>query len=392
MALTSTRPLLLASCLTALATLTACQDKTEPAASVPLPIIEHQQLRYPAEHPQLKLLVTAEAKTAENFQVELPARLAWNEEKTQRVYPAFAGRVSRILADLGQRVAPGQVLAELASPEFGAAQADTSRAQADAQLAQQGLQRQRELFAAGVVARKDLEQAEADAARTQAEVARAQARTRLYGSSAGVNQMLGLRADMGGVVVERNLNPGQELRPDNVSTPLFVVTDPASLWVQIDAQEADLRDLRPGAKVQLMVPVVSDQPFDATVRAVTDQIDPGTRTIKIRATVANPDRLLKSEMLAKVRYARAVGKNIEVPASSVFLRDKDHYVFVQTAPGVFAPRDVKVAYEGAQKVLLSEGLQAGEQVVVQNGLLLARELRIARETADASRAPQEAAK
>ena len=116
-------------------------------------------------------------------------------------------------------------------------------------------------------------------------------------------------------------------------------------------------------KVQLMVPVVSDQPFDATVRAVTDQIDPGTRTIKIRATVANPDRLLKSEMLAKVRYARAVGKNIEVPASSVFLRDKDHYVFVQTAPGVFAPRDVKVAYEGAQKVLLSEGLQAGEQEI-----------------------------
>ena len=392
MALTFTRPLLLAAGLSALAALSACQDKTEPAAAAPLPIIENNQLRYPAEHPQLKLLVTAAAQAAENFEVELPARLAWNEEKTQRVYPAFAGRVNRIVADLGQRVSAGQMLAELASPEFGAAQADTSRAQADAQLAQQAVQRQRELFAAGVVARKDLEQAEADAARTQAEVARAQARTRLYGSSAGVNQMLGLRADMAGIVVERNLNPGQELRPDNVATPLFVVTDPASLWVQIDAQEADLRDLRPGAKVQLMVPVVSEQPFEATVRAVTDQIDPGTRTIKIRATVANPNRLLKSEMLAKVRYARAVGKSVEVPAASVFLRDKDHYVFVQTAPGVFAPRDVKVAYEGAQKVLIGEGLQPGEEVVVQNGLLLARELRIARETANASHAPQESAK
>jgi cobalt-zinc-cadmium efflux system membrane fusion protein len=193
-------------------------------------------------------------------------------------------------------------------------------------------------------------------------------------------------------VVERNLNPGQELRPDTVSTPLFVVTDPANLWVQIDAQEADLRDLQPGAKVQLMVPVVSEQPFEATVRAVTDQIDPGTRTIKIRAAVANPNRLLKSEMLAKVHYARAVGQSVEVPASAVFLRDKDHYVFVQTAPGVFAPRDVEVTYESAQKVLLSKGLQAGEQVVVQNGLLLARELRIARETADASHKPQESAK
>ena len=376
-----------------LALLAGCQDKTEPVAGTPLPIIENNQLRYPAGHPQLKLLVTETAREARTFDVELPARLVWNEERTQRIYPAFAGRVSRIVADVGQRVGAGQVLAELASPEFGAAQADTSRAQADAQLAKQALMRQRELFDAGVVARKDLEQAEADAARTQAEVARAQARTRLYGSSAGVNQMLGLRSDIAGTVVERNLNPGQELRPDSSgNAPLFVVTDPTTLWVQIDAQEADVRDLRPGAKVQLMVPVLGEQPFEATVRAVTDQIDPGTRTIKVRAAVANPERLLKSEMLAKVRYARAVGKSVEVPASAVFLRDKEHYVFVQNAPGVFEPRDVKVLVEGAQKVLLSEGLKDGEQVVVQNGLLLARELRIARETAEASRGNTEPAK
>lgn len=376
----------------ALALLAGCQDKPEPVAATPLPIIENNQLRYPAGHPQLKLLATEAAREARTFEVELPARLVWNEERTQRVYPAFAGRVSRIVADVGQRVAPGQVLAELASPEFGAAQADTSRAQADAQLARQALQRQRELFEAGVVARKDLEQAEADAARSQAEVDRAQARTRLYGSSAGVNQQLGLRSDMGGTVVERNLNPGQELRPDNASAALFVVTDPSSLWVQIDAHEADLRDLRAGAKVQLAVPVLSEQPFEATIRAVTDQIDPVTRTIKIRASVANPERLLKSEMLGKVRYARTVGQSVEVPAAAVFLRDREHYVFVQSAPGVFAPRDVKVLVEGVQRVLLSEGLQPGEQVVVQNGLLLARELRIAREAAEASRTRTESAK
>ena len=379
--------------LSLLALLAGCQDKTEPVAGAPLPIIENNQLRYPAGHPQLKLLATEAASQARTFEVELPARLVWNEERTQRIYPAFAGRVSRIVTDVGQRVSVGQVLAELASPEFGAAQADTSRAQADAQLAQQALQRQRELFEAGVVARKDLEQAEADAARTQAEVARAQARTRLYGSSAGVNQMLGLRSDIAGTVVERNLNPGQELRPDNSGgAPLFVVTDPSSLWVQIDAQEADVRDLRPGAKVQLQVPVLGEKPFEATISAVTDQIDPATRTIKIRAMVANPQRLLKSEMLGKVRYARAVGESVEVPAAAVFLRGKEDYVFVENAPGVFEPRDVKMLVEGAQKVLLSEGLKDGEKVVVQNGLLLSRELRIARETAEAGRGNPESAK
>ena len=370
--------------LTALTLLGACQDKAEPVAAAPLPIIQDKQLRYPAGHPQLPLLVSTPALQAQSMAIELPAKLVWNEEKTQRVYPAFAGRVTRISADVGQSVKAGQVLAELASPEFGAAQADTSRAQADATLAKQTLQRQRELFEAGVVARKDLEQAEAEAARTQAEVARAQARTSLYGSSTGVNQQLGLRSDMAGVVVERNLNPGQEVRPDGAATPLFVVSDPSMLWVSIDAQEADVRDLRPGAKVQLLVPSLPDQKLQATISAVTDQIDPSTRTIKIRATVSNPQRWLKNEMLAKVRYERQVGNSIEVPATAVFLRGNQHYVFVQSQAGVFEPRDVKVSYEGTQKVLLSSGLKEGEQVVSQNGLLLARELRIAQEAAHAA--------
>ena len=372
--------------MAALTLLTACQDKTEPVAAAPAPIIQNNQLRYPANHPQLVLLVTTPAAAAKSIAVELPARLVWNEEKTQRIYPAFAGRVTRISTDVGQAVTSGQVLAQLASPEFGAAQADTSRAQADATLASQALKRQRELFEAGVVARKDLEQTEAEAARAQAEVARAQARTNLYGSATGVNQQLGLRSDIRGVVVERNLNPGQEVRSDSSNAPLFVVSDPSTLWVQIDAQEADVADLRPGAKVTLVVPTLADQTFEATVSAVTDQIDPTTRTIKIRAAVNNPKRLLKSEMLAKVRYERKVGPGVEVPATAVFLRGNQHYVFVQTEAGMFAPRDVTVSHEGPKTVLLSDGLKEGEQVVSQNGLLLARELRIAKEAAHSSEA------
>jgi cobalt-zinc-cadmium efflux system membrane fusion protein len=153
-----------------------------------------------------------------------------------------------------------------------------------------------------------------------------------------------------------------------------------------------VRDLRVGAKVSLRVPVLGNQAFEARVSAVTDQIDTATRTIKVRAQVANPQRLLKSEMLARAHYERQVGASVAVPASAVFLRGNQQYVFVQSAPGVFAPRDVKLSHEGAQQVLVGEGLQAGEQVVTQNGLLLARELRIARETADSARSAQEQGK
>ena len=348
------------------------------AAPVPPPIIQGQQLRFPAGHPHLALLTTATAEATQSVGIELPAHVVWNEERTQRIYPAFAGRVMKLNADVGQTVKVGQVLATLASPEFGAAQADTAKAQADAQLFSRALARQQELFEAGIVSRKDLDQAEADAARAQAEYARAQARTRMYGSASDVNQQLGLSATVPGVVVERNLGAGQEVRPDQGgpgSAPLFVVSDPSSLWVQLDAREADIGSLKPGTAITLSFPNLPGQNFEAKIAATGDFIDSNTRSIKVRAVVDNRQRLLKAEMLGTARIERKVDSGVLIPASAVQLRGTEHWAYVQTEPGVFEPRRVKLGYEGMQQVLVVEGLNAGELVVKENGLLLARQFR-----------------
>ncbi len=365
---------LLALC--ALLALPGCQPSNSaeaPAPAPPAPVLQSGRLRFAAGHPQLALLATQPARPAREVQAELPARLVWNEERTQRVYAAFAGRVGAIRADLGQSVRAGAVLAQLASPDFGQAQADTARAQADQRLAQQSLARQRELFEAGIVARKDLEQAEADAARARAESARAGARTRLYGSGGGVDQQLALTATLAGVVVERNLNPGQELRPEQggPGTPaLFVITDPRSLWVQVDAREGDLASLQPGSRFVLRVPAYPGEAFEGRVTATADAIDPGSRTIKVRGVVDNPDRRLKAEMLAtaQVRESRSTG--VVVPAQAVVLRGTSHWVYVQREPGVFEPRRVTLGHEGPGEVIVATGLAEGEQVVTANVLLL----------------------
>jgi cobalt-zinc-cadmium efflux system membrane fusion protein len=318
--------------------------------------------------------------------VELPARLVWNEERTQRIYPAFAGRVLRITADVGQPVRPGSTLAQLASPDFGVAQAETAKAVIDAQLARKNLQRQRELFEAGIIARKELDQAEAEAARSHAETQRTQARTRLYGHPGGgaVNQQLALMSGIAGTVVERNLNPGQELRPDQMGAgapPLFVISDPTSLWVLIDARETELEGLRPGATFELVVPSLGGQKFEGRVTASSDAIDAATRTIKVRGLVANPQRRLKAEMLATARVERSIGTGVVVPAQAVTMRGAKHSVLVQVQPGAFEWRDVVLGYQGPQEVVVARGLQAGEQVVSENMLLLARQFRIAQEAA-----------
>ena len=379
------RKLLLSLCASAFALLAACNDTPAPAPQAPPPILQGNQLRFAPGHPQLALLGIANAMPSKAIVVELPARLVWNEEHTQRIYPAFAGRVVSIKADVGQAVKPGSLLAQLASPDYGVAQADTAKASADVRLTQKSLQRQRELFDAGIVARKDLDIAEADAARSQAESQRAEARTRLYGGGAGVNQQLALMAGINGIVVERNLNPGQEVRPDQTGPgmpALFVVTDPSSLWVQIDAREAELGTLKPGSSFELVIPTLAGRKFVGRVTAAADYIDAATRTIKVRGVVANPDRALKAEMLATARIERIPGPGVVIPSQAVSLLGTKHTVLVQVQPGVFESREVQMSYQGPRESVVSSGLEVGEQVVNENMLLLARAFRSAQDAAN----------
>jgi len=353
-----------------------------PKQEAPAPITQGNQIRFVANHPQLALLTTAVAKGTESITVELPAKLIWNEDRTQRIYAAFSGRVASIRADIGQNVTAGQTLAILSSPDFAQAQADASAAATNLRQTERAMARQKELLALGVTARKDFESAEADAARAAAENDRAAARVRLYGASNAVAE-LALAARVSGIVVERNLNPGQELRPDQSGVgvpPLYVVSDPSQLWVQIDAKEADAAGLKAGQTFDLVVPALNNRTIKAQIKAVADFIDPTTRTIKVRGLVDNKDRQLKAEMLGTARLVRPMPKaSVVIPATAALLTGAKHFVFVQTSTGVFEPREVELAFEGGQEIVVSKGLADSEQVVAQNTLLLARLWRTSRE-------------
>jgi cobalt-zinc-cadmium efflux system membrane fusion protein len=149
--------------------------------------------------------------------------------------------------------------------------------------------------------------------------------------------------------------------------------------VQIDARESDVASLKPGTKIALVLPNFVGQKFEATIAATGDFIDSTSRTIKVRAVIDNPQRLLKAEMLGTARIERQLTAGVLVPASAVQLRGTEHWAYVQTETGVFEPRRIKLGYEGLQEVLVIDGLKANELVVKDNGLLLAREFRMAAE-------------
>src|SRR5262249_45563202 len=160
-----------------------------------------------------------------------------------------------------QEVGRGSPLAAIESPDFGQAQADARRAATDLGVAERTVARVRELWEHQAAPKKDLEAAEADRDRARLESERTAARPRPLGGPAGegghageagegdggrrVDQHFVLRSPIAGLVVERAISPGLEVRTDT-QTPLYLISDPSRLWVYLDVVEQDLASVRPG--------------------------------------------------------------------------------------------------------------------------------------------------
>ena len=361
-----------------LALLTGCQSTESKTEQAPEPRVEQNKLVLPAGSAQLSTLAIESVQPQAATTLRFNGRLIWDDNVTVRIYSPFAGRVSRIAAEPGQALKQGDTLALIASPDFGQAQADARKAATDFILAERNVSRIRDLFEHGAAAQKELQSAEADVARALSEKQRTEARLALYGNTTNsIDQLYMLKTPLDGIVVEKNINPGQEVRSDQMLasssqlfSPLFVVTDPTRLWLLLDLNEHQLADIKAGQELVIRAAAYPDQEFHGKIDFVSDYLDSTTRTIKVRASVDNSSRALKAEMLVRAELSTAHPTGLNISSSAVFLRGDKHYVFVEEERGTFSRREVKIGPEQGDKVAVLQGVQPGQRVVTGNCLLL----------------------
>ena len=323
--------------------------------------------------------ISVETSKAPNATIlSLNGRIVWDDNATTRLFTPFAGRVTKIPVEMGQCVKLGDPLALIASPDYGQAQADARRVATDLILAERTLARTRELLSHGAAAEKDLQATEAEMERARLEKQRTAERLALYGSSVdSVDQSYVLKAPIPGIVVERNINPGAELRSDQMlantpqlASPMFVITDPKRLWIQIDVPEREQGRVRLEQTFSIKSMSLPGQGFSGKVDFISDSLDPTTRTIKVRGSVANPQRLLKAEMFVKVEFVLEPESGVEVSSRAVFLRGEKHCVMLEEKPGHYSRQEVSVGSERAGRLIITDGLKPGQRVVVDGVLLL----------------------
>lgn len=346
---------------------------------------------------QMKELAV-ETVSEKNVQVEreTTGKVTFNEDRLTPVFTPYNGRVIEVRVNKGDLVKKGQPLLVMESPDLVAAQNDLFAARADLDkdrisfdIATKAAERARRLNAQEALSTKDLQEAEADLARAQEELRRAEAaravaenRLLLFGidrqqienleqqTAHMLENRVVLRAPIAGTIVERKVGVGQYIKPDSPE-PFFLLSDLSVVWVQADVYEIFLPQIRLGAPVEVRVASFPDRVFQAKVSFVNPTVDTATRTIHVHCVVPNPGYLLKPDMFAKIRIGEPVAQKIPViPSRSIISQNNGAYVFVEESVGRYRRRQVKTGSDIQGMTAVEDGLKAGDRVVTRGVLLL----------------------
>lgn len=309
----------------------------------------------------------------------VPGRVAVDESRSEQVLAPLEGRVESVSARLGQRVEKGERLAAIRSPALVDLSKEIDLLRREEAAKTQTVQRLRSLVSVRAVPEKDLIAAEQELGQAQLAREAAELKLRSLALAPGSEALYWLIAARGGVVVERNVLPGQEVAPER-GEPLFTVAELDEVIVTADVPEADVVDLQVGQEALISSPSLSERELSGRVEYISEVVDPQRRMVNVRVRVPNPDRLLRPNGYVQVSFAPIGPARVVVPADAVVTDDQDSVVFVRVGgdDGALERRPVVPGHSRAGNVEITRGLEPGETFVTRGAILLLNAVDLAR--------------
>jgi cobalt-zinc-cadmium efflux system membrane fusion protein len=325
--------------------------------------------------------------------------IATDDDLTTPVYSPFSGRVTKLEAKLGDRVAKGAPLMTVEAQEYVQAQNDLVTAvsnlnstRAQLALARTNEKRQHELFDARGAALKDWQQSQSDLATAEgnhrtAEIALAAVRNRLriFGMSdraiaALARASIGIQtspeaavfAPIGGIVILRQVGLGQFIQ-SGASNPVFSIGDLSTVWLVANVREADAPLMQLGQPVDVRVAAFPRRVFHAKLSYVAPGVDPATRRLQVRADIPNPQGLLKPQMFANFSIVTGVDRSAPaVPESSIVYEGDTARIWIVRRDNRIALREIRTGRIDDGMVEVLHGALTGERVVTSGAIFIDR--------------------
>jgi Cu(I)/Ag(I) efflux system membrane fusion protein len=276
--------------------------------------------------------------------IRLYGSIEVNEKKIHSQTAHANGRIEKLFVNFaGEKVARGQVIATIYSPDLLAAQQEFLEA----------AKRNNPLLLDAAKNRLSLSWKLTESQITELE------------QSGKVNPYVNMTADESGVVFAKRAERGNYI---NESTPLFDIVDLSSVWVVFSAYEADLPHIKQGDQISYSVQALPGQIFTGRVAFIDPIVDPLSRTAKVRLEASNPERKLKPGMVASAMLhgTPSKGEYITLPKSAVLWTGERSVVYVQDQNAkepTFRIREITLGSSVGDSVLVISGIFAGERVV-----------------------------
>ncbi len=277
--------------------------------------------------------------------IETVGYVSYDEERVAHVHPRSEGWVETLMIrSEGEQVEKDKPLLEIYSPEVVAAQEELIAAG----------QTNRNLMAAASDRLRLLDVPES-VIRQVAKSGKVRRAVPIYAPISGVVANLGLRERM-------YVNPQLEL---------FSIADLSSIWVQVDVFEHQMAMISRGRPAEITVAALPGQVFEGEVDYIYPELDPITRTLRVRLRFPNPGGQLKPNMLADVVIFGGPKRGVlKVPREAVILSGRGSRVVKALGDGRYQPVDIRTGIGNSEQVEVLSGLEAGEQVVVSGQFLI----------------------
>lgn len=312
--------------------------------------------------------------------IQTTGTVAFNGDRSTQVLAPVSGPITKILVNPGSVVRRGEPLALVTSPDFAAASAAYRKAQSAYRNLQHIAELDEQLFKNDAIPRRELEQAQTDAAAAAADRDAAIEQMRALGvdeatiaavreNRATATLAAVIRAPIDGTVVEKLVNPGQLIQAG--ATQCFTIADLSTMWVMANVFESELASVAPGQEATV-VTAAQPAPIMGRVVYVASLVDPASKATSVRVLVPNPRDILKRDMLVDVGIKSSQGRNgILIPVSAV-LRDDQNLPFVYLAipNNKFVRRAITIGPRIGEQYEIKAGLSVGERIVVDGSLFL----------------------
>ncbi|HMM71166.1 MAG TPA: efflux RND transporter periplasmic adaptor subunit [Rhodocyclaceae bacterium] len=327
--------------------------------------------------PIVKLGVVEKVPLSETLRVA--GQVDFDEQRVARIGATVTGRVTELVAVLGQQVKVGDTLAVLNSTELGAAQLAYMKARAQAQLHRRNVERAQQLLAADVIGSAELQRRESELSISLAEQRAAADQLRVLGVSTQalerltqdgkINSISPVVATLSGTVVERPVTQGQVVQPSDV---IFTVADLSRVWVEAEVPEQQAASVRSGQNISVEIPSLG-RSLTAKLIYIADTVNPVSRTVLVRSEVDNRDRSLKPAMLATVLIEGPPTERGVVPDAAVGRENNKDYLFVEVGPNTYRLTELVLGQSVGGKRPVIRGVTEGTRIVVDGAFHLNNE-------------------